>query len=87
MVFQESSNGGPINCTITDQAIRIDIQSCYFSVLAKAPDWNICVFRPDTKEMGFVKLSQWRQFNTSTVSICMETLIFKNKKAPYFYGA
>ena len=77
IVFQESSNGGPINFTITDHAIRIDIQSCYFTAIAKAPDWNICIFRPDTKEMGFVKLSQWRQFNTSTVGATDECTLDK----------
>jgi len=77
IVFQESSNGGPINCTVTDQAIRIDIASCSFSAIAKAPDWNICVFRPDTKEMGFVKPSQWQQFNTSTVGATDECTLEK----------
>ena len=77
MVFQESSNGGPIDLTITDQAIRIDIRSCSFSAIAKAPDWNICVFRPETKEMGFVKLSQWRRFNTSTVGATDECTLEK----------
>ncbi len=77
IVFQESSNGGPINCTVTDQAIRIDIASCSFSAIAKAPDWNICVFRPDTKEMGFVKPSKWQQFNTSTVGATDECTLEK----------
>jgi hypothetical protein len=77
MVFQESSNGGPINCTITDQAIRMDIASCRFSAIAKAPDWNICVLRPDTKEMGFVKLSQWQRFNTNTVGATDECTLEK----------
>ncbi len=77
LIFQESSNGGPINFVVTDQAIRIDIRSCGFSAIAKAPDWTICVFRPDTKEMGFVKLSQWRNFNTSTVGATDECTLDK----------
>lgn len=77
LLFQESSNGGPINFAITDQAIRIDIQSCYFTAIAKAPDWTICVFRPDTKEMGFVKLAQWQQFNTNTVGATDECTLEK----------
>jgi hypothetical protein len=77
LVFQESSNGGPINFVVTDQAIRIDIRSCGFSAIAKAPDWNICVFRADTKEMGFVKLSQWRNFNTNTVGATDECTLDK----------
>lgn len=77
LVFQESSNGGPIKVTVTDQAIRIDMRSCCFSAIAKAPDWNICVFRPDTKEMGFVKLSHWQRFNTNTVGATDECTLEK----------
>ena len=67
IVSQESSSGGVINIFISDDAIRIDSQTCGFSMLATAPDWKVCIFRPDTKEMGFLKLSQWRAWNTSTI--------------------
>ncbi len=77
LVFQESSNAGPIDFVITDQAMRIDMHSCAFTAIAKAPDWDICVFRPDTKEMGFVKLSQWQRFNTNTVGATDECTLEK----------
>lgn len=75
LLKQQTTIGGQISFTITDKAIKIDSPTCGYVAVAKAPDWQICVYRPDTKEMGFVSLKNWARFNTSTVGTTDENTI------------
>jgi len=77
LLKQQSSLGGRIDFTITDTAIRMDGLTCGFTVISRAPDWKICVYRTDTKEMGFLNLAQWRDWNTSTVGSTDECTLDK----------
>lgn len=74
---QQTTTGGNLNFVVTDDAIKIESITCGFSMIAKAPDWNICIFRPETKEMGFLKLSQWHAWNVSTVGATDECTLEK----------
>lgn len=75
LLKQQTTIGGQISFTITDKAIKIDSPTCGYIAVAKAPDWQVCVFRPDTKEMGFVSLKNWIRFNTSAVGTTDENTI------------
>ncbi|MBP6595496.1 MAG: hypothetical protein KA255_20895 [Candidatus Obscuribacter sp.] len=75
LLKQQTTIGGQISFTITDKAIKIDSPTCGYIAVAKAPDWQICVYRPDTKEMGYVNLKDWIHFNTSAVGTTDENTI------------
>ncbi|MBK9201747.1 MAG: hypothetical protein IPL73_04770 [Candidatus Obscuribacter sp.] len=75
LLKQQTTIGGQISFTITDKAIKIDSPTCGYIAVAKAPDWQICVYRPDTKEMGYVNLKDWIRFNTSAVGTTDENTI------------
>ena len=67
IISQESIGQSIYKFVITDDAIRLDSPAHGFSMIAKAPDWNPCVFRAETKEMGFLKFSQWQAWNTGAL--------------------
>ncbi len=74
---QQTTTGGNSNFVVTDDAIKIESITCGFTMIAKAPDWNICIFRPETKELGFLKPSQWHAWNVSTVGATDECTLEK----------
>lgn len=67
IIAQESIGQSIHKFVITEDAIRLDSSAHGFSMIAKAPDWTPCVFRPETKEMGFLKFNQWRAWNTAAI--------------------
>jgi hypothetical protein len=69
----ETAIGGRYDVFVTGKALRIDSQSFKYSLLATAPQWNLTIWRDDSKEICHCTLAQYlyqRRNAVNTTSSC-----------------
>ncbi len=69
----ETAIGGRYDVFVNSKALRIDSQSFKFSLLATAPQWNLTIWRDDSKEICHCALAQYlyqRRNAVNTTSSC-----------------
>ncbi len=74
---QETTLGGIHVTTMTETAMRIDSHRIGFSIIAKAPDWNVYILRPDDKEWAIVPYAKWREMHSSNLGATEECVMDK----------
>lgn len=72
-LLMETAIGGRYDVFFTGKALRIDSQSFKYSLLATAPQWNLTIWRDDSKEICHCTLAQYlyqRRSAVNTTSSC-----------------
>jgi hypothetical protein len=65
---QITSLNGKYKTFVSANAVRVDHVSYGYSFVSRAPDWNVSIFRPDTKEYSTLSYQQWMKTNLILVS-------------------
>lgn len=69
----ETAIGGRYDIVASDKALRIDSKSFKYSIVASAPQWNLTIWRDDTKEICHCTSAQYlyqRHNAVNTTSSC-----------------
>lgn len=72
-LLMETAIGGRYDVYVSGRALRIDSQSFKYSLLATAPQWNLTIWRDDSKEICHCTLAQYvyqRRNAVNTTSSC-----------------
>ena len=65
---QITSLNGKYKTHVSPAGVRVDHLSYGFSFVSRAPEWNVYVFRADTKEWASLSYEQWLKTNLILVS-------------------
>ena len=86
----ETAIGGRYDLLVSSTALRIDSKSFHYTIIANAPQWNLTIWRNDTREICHCSSAQYlamRRNAVNTTSSCnLEKLVNKHAIAILRFG-